>query len=87
MAKKQCFAPAALYRPFGEQAAGVRSLAQFQALQDGEKELVGLRELGLTDAEVQLWQSRDAPEATEKVKPRGETSLLCVCSEPDGFNV
>nr|XP_046267790.1 RNA-binding protein 41 [Scatophagus argus] len=66
VAKRQRFAPAALYRPFGEQAAGVRSLSQFQALQDGEKELAGLRELGLTDAEIQLWQDRDAPEAVEK---------------------
>ncbi|KAF7670277.1 hypothetical protein LDENG_00299960 [Lucifuga dentata] len=66
VAKKQCFAPAALYRPFGEQAAGVRSLSQFQALQDGEKELASLRELGLTDTEIQLWQSRDTPEAAEK---------------------
>ncbi len=68
VAKKQCFAPAALYRPFGEQAAGVRSLSQFQALQDGEKELASLRELGLTDTEIQLWQSRDAPQAAEKVE-------------------
>ncbi|CAJ1063249.1 RNA-binding protein 41 [Xyrichtys novacula] len=66
VAKKQCFAPAALYRPFGEQAAGVRSLSQFQALQDGERELASLRELGLTDAEIQLWRSRDAPEGAEK---------------------
>ncbi|XP_040007280.1 RNA-binding protein 41 isoform X2 [Xiphias gladius] len=66
VAKRQCFAPAALYRPFGEQAAGVRSLSQFQALQDGERELASLRELGLTEAEIQLWQSRDAPEAAEK---------------------
>ncbi|XP_071362479.1 RNA-binding protein 41 isoform X2 [Trachinotus anak] len=66
VAKRQCFAPATLYRPFGEQAAGVRSLSQFQALQDGEKELASLRELGLTDAEIQLWQSRDAPEVVEK---------------------
>lgn len=65
VAKRQCFAPAALYRPFGAQAAGVRSLSQFQALQDGEKELVGLRELGLTDREIQLWQSRDTPEKVE----------------------
>lgn len=62
VAKRQCFAPASLYRPFGEQAAGVRSLSQFQALQDGEKELVGLQELGLTDAEIQLWQNREAPD-------------------------
>ena len=73
MAKRQCFAPAALYRPFGEQAAGVRSLSQFKALQDGEQELASLRELGLTDAEIQLWRSRDAPEAEEKVKPAGDT--------------
>ncbi|XP_034539038.1 RNA-binding protein 41 [Notolabrus celidotus] len=66
VAKKKCFAPAALYRPFGEQAAGVRSLSQFQALQDGERELASLRELGLTEAEIQLWQSRDASEGAEK---------------------
>ncbi|MED6235061.1 hypothetical protein ATANTOWER_014404, partial [Ataeniobius toweri] len=75
VAKRQCFAPAALYRPFGEQAAGVRSLTQFQALQDGEKELVGLRELGLTDAEIQLWQSRDAADAGDKSSG--------VCAAPD----
>uniref|UniRef100_A0A3P9LZC3 RNA-binding protein 41 n=2 Tax=Oryzias latipes TaxID=8090 RepID=A0A3P9LZC3_ORYLA len=67
VAKKQCFAPAALYRPFGEQAAGVRSLSQFQLLQEEEKELASLRELGLTDAEIQLWQSRDAAEKSHGV--------------------
>lgn len=46
----------------------MRSLSQFQALQDGEKELASLRDLGLTDAEIQLWQSREAPETTEKVQ-------------------
>uniref|UniRef100_A0A674PGZ7 RNA binding motif protein 41 n=1 Tax=Takifugu rubripes TaxID=31033 RepID=A0A674PGZ7_TAKRU len=66
VAKKQCFAPATLYRPFGEQAAGVRSLSQFQALQDGEQELVSLRELGLTDAEIQLWLKRETSEQDEK---------------------
>jgi hypothetical protein len=67
VAKRKCFAPAALYKPFGEQAAGVRSLSQFQALQDGESELASLRELGLTDLEVELWLNRDQPENTEKV--------------------
>ncbi|XP_078786994.1 RNA-binding protein 41 isoform X1 [Oryzias latipes] len=67
VAKKQCFAPAALYRPFGEQAAGVRSLSQFQLLQEEETELASLRELGLTDAEIQLWQSRDAAEKSHGV--------------------
>ncbi|XP_072230998.1 RNA-binding protein 41 [Leuresthes tenuis] len=75
VAKKQCFAPAALYRPFGEQAAGVRSLSQFQALQDREKELSCLRELGLTETEIQLWQSRDALETAEKSHG--------VCAAPD----
>ncbi|XP_041863837.1 RNA-binding protein 41 isoform X2 [Melanotaenia boesemani] len=75
VARRQCFAPAALYQPFGKQAAGVRSLSQFQALQDGENELATLRELGLTDAEIQLWQSRDAPEETEKSHG--------VCAAPD----
>ncbi|KAM6907180.1 RNA-binding protein 41 [Xenentodon cancila] len=73
VAKRQCFAPAAVYRPFGEQAEGVRSLSQFQALQEGEKEVASLRELGLTDAEIQLWQSRDAAER----ESRG------VCAAPD----
>ncbi|KPP58683.1 RNA-binding protein 41-like [Scleropages formosus] len=65
---RKCFAPAALYKPFGEQAAGVRSLSQFQALQDGEQELASLRELGLTDAEIELWRNRDDPEAGEKAR-------------------
>ncbi|KAJ8276788.1 hypothetical protein COCON_G00085400 [Conger conger] len=65
VAKRRCFAPAALYRPFGEQAAGVRSLTQFRALQDGEQELASLRELGLTEPEMQLWRTRDLPEAGE----------------------
>ncbi|XP_024119393.1 RNA-binding protein 41 isoform X2 [Oryzias melastigma] len=67
VAKKQCFAPAALYRPFGEQAAGVRSLSQFQVLQEEEQELASLRELGLSDAEIRLWQSRDAAEKSHGV--------------------
>ncbi|XP_061660324.1 RNA-binding protein 41 [Syngnathoides biaculeatus] len=75
VAKKRSFAPAALYRPFGEQASGVRSLSQFQALQDDERELANLRELGLTDPEIQLWQSRDAPEAPEQFHG--------VCAAPD----
>ncbi|CAF92810.1 unnamed protein product, partial [Tetraodon nigroviridis] len=74
VAKRQRFAPAALYRPFGQQAAGVRSLSQFQALQDGEQELVALRELGLTEAEVQLWLKRETPEQEDK--PQG------VCAAP-----
>lgn len=66
VAKRRCFAPAALYRPFGEQASGVRSLSQFQALQHGDQELANLRELGLTDPEIHLWLSRDTPDSTEK---------------------
>ncbi|KAL0993752.1 hypothetical protein UPYG_G00113220 [Umbra pygmaea] len=65
IAKRKCFAPAALYKPFGKQAAGVRSLSQFQALQDGEKELASLRELGLTDLEVELWLNRHHPKNTD----------------------
>ncbi|XP_077402260.1 RNA-binding protein 41 isoform X2 [Vanacampus margaritifer] len=66
VAKKRSFAPAALYRPFGDQASGVRSLSQFQALQQDDQEVAGLRELGLTDTEIQLWQNRDAPEVPEQ---------------------
>ncbi|XP_066571374.1 RNA-binding protein 41 isoform X2 [Amia ocellicauda] len=69
LAKKKCFGPAALYLPFGEQAAGVRSLSQFRALQEGEQEVASLRELGLSDTEIQLWRHRNVPEAGEK--PRG----------------
>ncbi|XP_073688760.1 RNA-binding protein 41-like [Garra rufa] len=75
VAKKKCFAPAAVYKPFGEQAAGVRSLSQFQALQDGDQELAALRELGLTDAEIELWRCRDQPESS--LKDRG----VCVAPE------
>ncbi|XP_062393216.1 RNA-binding protein 41 [Sardina pilchardus] len=67
-AKKQCFAPATFYKPFGEQAAGVKSLSQFQDLQDRETEMASLRELGLNDAEVQLWKNRDKNEASEKAR-------------------
>ncbi|TSP68511.1 RNA-binding protein 41 [Bagarius yarrelli] len=52
-------------------AAGVRSLAQFQALQEGEKELASLRELGLTDAEIELWRNRDTEDKTSRVKDHG----------------
>lgn len=48
----------------------MRSLAQFQALQDGEKELASLRELGLTDAEIQLWRNRDVQDKTSGGKVR-----------------
>ncbi|XP_041949525.1 RNA-binding protein 41 [Alosa sapidissima] len=67
-AKKQCFAPAAFYKPFGEQAAGVKSLSQFQDLQDRETEMASLRELGLNDAEIQLWKNRDKHEASQKAR-------------------
>ncbi|XP_057676467.1 RNA-binding protein 41 [Corythoichthys intestinalis] len=68
VAKKRSFAPAALYRPFGEQVSGVRSLSQFQELQDDEQELASLREMGLTDPEIQLWQSRDDPEVPDQCR-------------------
>ncbi|XP_068436505.1 RNA-binding protein 41 [Clinocottus analis] len=67
VAKRKCFAPSALYRPFGAQAAGVRSLSEFRALQDGETGLAGLRELGLTEAEILLWQRRDGAEKSHGV--------------------
>ncbi|XP_076836351.1 RNA-binding protein 41 isoform X1 [Brachyhypopomus gauderio] len=85
VAKKKCFAPATVYKPFGEQAAGVRSLTQFQALQDGEQELAGLRELGLTDAEIQLWRSKDRPESGKgqgvRVAPEARDERLRVIED------
>ncbi|XP_056586753.1 RNA-binding protein 41 [Triplophysa dalaica] len=78
VAKKKCFAPAAVYKPFGQQAAGVRSLSQFQTLQEGDQELAALRDLGLTDAEIVLWRSRDLPESLWK--DRG------VCAAPEARN-
>ncbi|NWI98703.1 RBM41 protein, partial [Crypturellus undulatus] len=54
--KRKCFAPAAFYKPFGEEAAGALSLSQFQALQENDKETASLRELGLSDAEILLWK-------------------------------
>ncbi|KFQ70829.1 RNA-binding protein 41, partial [Phaethon lepturus] len=73
--KRRCFAPAAFYKPFGEEAAGALTLSQFQALQESNKETASLRELGLSDSEILLWKNRDstgkgsglgaAPEATQ----------------------
>ncbi|XP_064319214.1 RNA-binding protein 41 isoform X1 [Phalacrocorax carbo] len=73
--KRRCFAPAAFYKPFGEEAAGALTLSQFQALQENNKETASLRELGLSDAEILLWKNKAstgkgsglgaAPEATQ----------------------
>ncbi|XP_010015583.1 PREDICTED: RNA-binding protein 41, partial [Nestor notabilis] len=73
--KRKCFAPAAFYKPFGEEAAGALTLSQFQALQENNKETASLRELGLSDSEILLWKNRAstakgsglgaAPEATQ----------------------
>ncbi|KAM8998069.1 RNA-binding protein 41 [Ara ararauna] len=73
--KRRCFAPAAFYKPFGEEAAGALTLSQFQALQENNKETASLRELGLSDSEILLWKNRAstakgcglgaAPEATQ----------------------
>ncbi|XP_072482083.1 RNA-binding protein 41 [Notamacropus eugenii] len=75
VSKKQCFAPAAVYKPFGEEAAGTLSLSQFQALQKSDQEIASLRDLGLNDREIVLWKNRAsssrgtglgaAPEATQ----------------------
>ncbi|NWV54807.1 RBM41 protein, partial [Daphoenositta chrysoptera] len=54
--KRRCFAPAAFYKPFGEEAAGALTLSQFQALQESDKETSSLRELGLSDSEILLWK-------------------------------
>ncbi|XP_069469149.1 RNA-binding protein 41 [Ambystoma mexicanum] len=76
LSKKRCFAPATVYRPFGEEAAGTLTLTQFQSLQESDKETASLRELGLTDSEIVLWKSKGsaskisglgaAPEAVNK---------------------
>ncbi|XP_065702520.1 RNA-binding protein 41 [Patagioenas fasciata] len=73
--KRRCFAPAAFYKPFGEEAAGALTLSQFQALQESNKETASLRELGLSDSEIVLWKNQAsaekgsglgaAPEATQ----------------------
>uniref|UniRef100_A0A8C3GVX0 RNA-binding protein 41 n=1 Tax=Corvus moneduloides TaxID=1196302 RepID=A0A8C3GVX0_CORMO len=56
--KRRCFAPAAFYKPFGEEAAGALTLSQFQALQESDKETSSLRELGLSDSEILLWKNQ-----------------------------
>ncbi|KFW77120.1 RNA-binding protein 41, partial [Manacus vitellinus] len=56
--KRRCFAPAAFYKPFGEEAAGALTLSQFQALEESNKETSSLRELGLSDSEILLWKNR-----------------------------
>lgn len=73
--KRRCFAPAAFYRPFGEAAAGALTLSQFRELQESDRETAALRELGLSDPEIDLWRNRAAgkqsglgaaPEATRE---------------------
>lgn len=68
VSKRQCFAPPALFQPFGEQAAGVCSLAQFRALRDGDKKLDELRDVGLTEDEIQLWTNKDNMCNTDKAR-------------------
>uniref|UniRef100_A0A8C2TGI2 RNA binding motif protein 41 n=1 Tax=Coturnix japonica TaxID=93934 RepID=A0A8C2TGI2_COTJA len=58
--KRRCFAPAAFYRPFGEAAAGALSLSQFRELQESDRETAALRDLGLSDPEIELWRNRAA---------------------------
>uniref|UniRef100_A0A8C5WSJ9 RNA binding motif protein 41 n=1 Tax=Laticauda laticaudata TaxID=8630 RepID=A0A8C5WSJ9_LATLA len=58
VAKRHRFAPAAVYRPFGEEAAGARTLPEFRALQQSSGEAASLQELGLSDAEIRLWRHR-----------------------------
>ncbi|XP_029463213.1 RNA-binding protein 41 [Rhinatrema bivittatum] len=58
VSKRQCFAPATVYKPFGEEAAGALTLSQFQILQESDKETASFRELGLTDCEILLWKQR-----------------------------
>lgn len=60
--KRRCFAPAAFYKPFGEEAAGALTLSQFQALQESNKETASLRELGLSDSEILLWKNQASAE-------------------------
>ncbi|XP_070616229.1 RNA-binding protein 41 [Erythrolamprus reginae] len=76
VAKRRRFGPATVYRPFGEEAAGARTLPEFRALQESSGEAASLQEQGLSDAEIRLWrrQQRDqkgsglgaAPEATQE---------------------
>lgn len=66
--KRRCFAPAAFYKPFGEEAAGALTLSQFQALQESNKETASLRELGLSDSEILLWKNRAST---------GKVGILC----------
>lgn len=58
----------------------MRSLSQFQALQEGEQELVSLRELGLTDTEIQLWLKRETLEQEEKVRDVAKGAFLIIRS-------
>ncbi|XP_078544518.1 RNA-binding protein 41 [Lissotriton helveticus] len=60
LSKKRCFAPATVYKPFGEEAAGTLTLSQFQHMQESDRETASLRELGLTDSEILLWKSKDS---------------------------
>ncbi|XP_044521377.1 RNA-binding protein 41-like isoform X1 [Gracilinanus agilis] len=78
VSKKQCFAPAAVYKPFGEEAAGVLSLSQFQALQKSDQEIASLRDLGLTDREIMLWKNRASSERGTGLGATPEATQDCL---------
>lgn len=59
--QEEVFCPCGAVQAFGEQDAWVRSISQFQAHQNGGRELASLRDLGLSDLEIELWFPRDQP--------------------------
>ncbi|XP_042334089.1 LOW QUALITY PROTEIN: RNA-binding protein 41 [Sceloporus undulatus] len=71
LSKRARFAPASLYKPFGEEAAGTRTLTQFQALQERSQEMDALHHLGLSDAEIHLWKTHTKAAAKRKEKSLG----------------
>ncbi|XP_053554916.1 RNA-binding protein 41 [Bombina bombina] len=65
------FAPGSLYEPLTSRSAGTHSLNQFRDLQDKESERDALRDLGLSDSDIQLWKD---PESFGKADPHAVRS-------------
>ncbi|XP_075437924.1 RNA-binding protein 41 isoform X2 [Ascaphus truei] len=78
VSKRARFAPGVVYQPFGERAAGTLTLYQFRDLQEREGERDALRELGLSDPEIQLWRD---PESAGKAAPDAVCRRLAALQE------
>ncbi|KAM4662131.1 LOW QUALITY PROTEIN: RNA-binding protein 41 [Discoglossus pictus] len=67
VSRRARFSPGSLYEPLASRSAGALSLSQFRDLQNKESERDALRDLGLSDSDIQLWKNPES--ASGKADP------------------